>query len=845
MSKKSVSDVWKELNSRPLIGRTTPSPVTSNYSTSGEGVQGTLGGLSGFLNLPGLQSKVRILPSKSAATSATPSAVSNTPPGGTACPSLEEVPIYSSRAAAVSYDPSQAGSSSEEVHTFMSSIQRTVNCLSDPDRNLRRQAAITLHARLTSPGTDSQPRPSAQLLQALLCGALLHPVLGLLRDPVDRCRTLGVSMLADAFGSVDASPVLASIIPELLRRMGTLPVAETSEEIRLQLAELVATLVSRNTPSALSPYAADLCTLLARAIEDPFHDIKKCGCGCLVTLAQALPAGALQPHSSALVPALVADLQHPHSRVRGSIVSALHALVARDGVAAGVVASSIAVGVRPVAHDRSVAVRQALFDALASWLGCEAAAAAALATAAATAAAGSQQPGSNSSNNQDSMQTEAAVRARTYAPALLPLLLMGVTDPQASVSTHVLRLVERVGESWAGSHTSHPAAPVSGLAEMETEEPSSSDNSPPTAQDSAMQEALPRAASPDATQGAGAGSERHTGAAAAMPSSSCLSRSVEDSGVDAAVAACRLPVPYTGRPSAGCRAMVQSLLPQLLPPLTRDLSEWTVGQRSAASRALHTTLVMAEAGSTAHLLPLLPALCNAIGDEDAEVAGRIIGCVHVLGAHVKASRWLPLILDHLCSARLTVTNKANTLVVLSGLLHAAGNARQSIGTELLAALAGALAAEEVRGSDHPAVRQQLLAVTANAVAWAGAGALAVAEPLLSVLLQLYGFESDPSRREAVAAGMSQLAVGCGALVVFAETMGDYDDTNTGYVAEGVIIHMDDSDPGVQEAACKVMEALATAKPAAVAKEVRKVQERFRSRQCIARVLAACGVDRLA
>lgn len=329
-----------------------------------------------------------------------------------------------------------------------------------------------------------------------------------------------------------------------------------------QLAELVATLVSRNTPSALSPYAADLCTLLARAIEDPFHDIKKCGCGCLVTLAQALPAGALQPHSAALVSALVADLQHPHSRVRGSIISALHALVVRDGVAAGVVESSIAVGVRPVAHDRSVAVRQALFDALASWLGCDAAAAAALATPAAT---GSQQPDSSSSSQQDSMQTEAAVRARTYAPALLPLLLMGVTDPQASVSTHVLQLVERVGESWAGSHTSHRAASLSGVAEMETEEPSSSDNTPATAdsEDSAMQEVLPRTSSSDATQGAGAGSESQTGAAAAMPSDSCLSRSVEDSSVNAAVAACRLPVPYSGRPSAGCRAMVQSLLPQV------------------------------------------------------------------------------------------------------------------------------------------------------------------------------------------------------------------------------------------------------------------------------------------
>lgn len=236
MSKKSVSDVWKELNSRPLVGRTTPSTVTASNSSNGEGVQGTLGGLSGFLNLPGLTSKVRIIPSKSAAPLAA-SADASTAPGSTSTSTLEDVPLQSSsgRAAAGKYDPSQAGSSSEEVHAFMSGIQRTVNCLSDPDRNLRRQAAITLHARLTSPGTEALPRPSPQLIQALMCGALLHPVLGLLRDPVDRCRTLGVSMLANVFGAVDAFSALSSIIPELLSRMGTLPVAETSEEIRLQV----------------------------------------------------------------------------------------------------------------------------------------------------------------------------------------------------------------------------------------------------------------------------------------------------------------------------------------------------------------------------------------------------------------------------------------------------------------------------------------------------------------------------------------------------------------------------------------------------------------------------------
>lgn len=77
-------------------------------------------------------------------------------------------------------------------------------------------------------------------------------------------------------------------------------------------------------------------------------------------------------------------------------------------------------------------------------------------------------------------------------------------------------------------------------------------------------------------------------------------------------------------------------------------------------------------------------------------------------------------------------------------------------------------------------------------------------------------------------------------MAFCTTLGpDYCETNAGYLAAGAIIHMDDSDQSVQEAACLVMEALAAKKPDAVKAEVLKVKDRFRSKHYCDRVLAAC------
>jgi dynein assembly factor 5 len=82
---------------------------------------------------------------------------------------------------------------------------------------------------------------------------------------------------------------------------------------------------------------------------------------------------------------------------------------------------------------------------------------------------------------------------------------------------------------------------------------------------------------------------------------------------------------------------------------------------------------------------------------------------------------------------------------------------------------------------------------------------------------------------------------CGALRALAATLpADYCDTNSGYLAAGVIIHMDDSDGAVQEAAAAALEALAAVKPAVVRREVAKARERFRAKHYCDRVLAACA-----
>lgn len=130
--KKSVDEIWKELNARtvPPRSRTT--------------------GITGF-GIPGVQTHTRIVakdhPSVSQQHVAGDISVSR------------DVPKPS-----VAYDPAAAGVPQEQLQQYISTLQRTLNCLTDPDRSIRREAVTSLHSKLLR-GDAVTPKASPEMLQ--------------------------------------------------------------------------------------------------------------------------------------------------------------------------------------------------------------------------------------------------------------------------------------------------------------------------------------------------------------------------------------------------------------------------------------------------------------------------------------------------------------------------------------------------------------------------------------------------------------------------------------------------------------------------------------------------------
>jgi hypothetical protein len=458
----------------------------------------------------------------------------------------------------------------------------------------------------------------------------------------------------------------------------------------------------------------------------------------------------------------VAGLGHPHSKVRLSLLAALDALLAAGAASQTLVEAIVAPGVRALAADRSPAVREAFFVALPRWMGVPAGAGSSTSAPAVVSpapgttvdGASEVQPsssGAGGDGGNDASPSEGELqRCRRFAPLLLPLLLLGVSDPAEPIAALALAQVERVGEVWAAGSSSAAEASAAGV-----EAPEQQDSA------AAMQVdgEAPRRTEDQQQRGE-------------------LEAGTETSGL--AVTAAGLPPPYTRLPGAGALAMGAAILPGLLPPLLRELGEWTVALRCTAARCLHALLVLAGPAATAQLARLLPGLTLAVGDEDAHVAGRVSACIRVIGALVPASHWLPLAVDAVADGKAGPAARANALVTLSRLAHAGVRAGQALDPRQLAAAGAALGCEEalMAAAAHAGARAQLLVAVRTLLEWAGAaaGAPEVAAPLYRSLLLLYGcavVEGSAGVPEAgaVAEALGQLQAAVAAAVEVGDSTG--------------------------------------------------------------------------
>jgi hypothetical protein len=163
-----------------------------------------------------------------------------------------------------------------------------------------------------------------------------------------------------------------------------------------------------------------------------------------------------------------------------------------------------------------------------------------------------------------------------------------------------------------------------------------------------------------------------------------------------------------------------------------------------------------------YLAQLLPGLINAMSDDDASIVTLLASSCRVLGAFVPSSAWLPLLVDAVSDPKSGPASKANTLVVLSCLTHAAAAAQQPPEPQLLQVLVKVLSSDEVLGCDHAGVQMQLLIVVENLLTWMPAAAVAdVRQQLYLILLQLHGAATaaagSSSSTAAVPAGQPSTA----------------------------------------------------------------------------------------
>lgn len=301
--------------------------------------------------------------------------------------------------------------SSKHVQSF---TQRDVNCLSDPDRNLRKQAIKKLYTQIGSTSVESWDRGLIALLES---ESLREKILHMLGDQTDVCREVAMEVISILVSAAPDENVLKlQALQALKPRMGVGQACplEPSEEIRLKIAKFTTTVM---VAKAINDDAVidDVAHILSRCLDDSFHETKKCACMGVTSLARTSPHGQLAHVCDLFVTSLVEVLRHPHSRVRAAGMQALMSLGENTPFSRELLATKLVPALRMTAVDKSCDLRLATFRSCASWLEIH----------------------------------MADVGCSWFMPHLLPVLLLGITDGSPEAGAETLAMLSQVAHKFS------------------------------------------------------------------------------------------------------------------------------------------------------------------------------------------------------------------------------------------------------------------------------------------------------------------------------------------------------------------------------------------------------------
>eukprot|EP00038_Savillea_parva_P000450 m.96210 g.96210 ORF g.96210 m.96210 type:complete len:856 (-) comp10150_c0_seq2:11-2578(-) len=252
-------------------------------------------------------------------------------------------------------DVSGAGEAAEAV---LLNIRRDINCLGDGSKMARKRAINTIRAATVDDDKVAPP------VLTILLDTMLKPLLKLFVDKVEKVRELAIELLIDFVKRVTTiEPSLPYMVPAMESRMGQLEIEEPSEEVRLLHINLCAAIINK-AGSGIGAYLDDIVRILSRTVTDPYPNVMKDSCDCVVSLAAAAPE-RFYSGTKPLARPLLKTLGHQHSRVRVQAVHAVEALcMAGDKEAL----SEFMVTLAQKTMDHAPTVRRALYTAVGHWM---------------------------------------------------------------------------------------------------------------------------------------------------------------------------------------------------------------------------------------------------------------------------------------------------------------------------------------------------------------------------------------------------------------------------------------------------------------------------------------------
>mmetsp|Transcript_40910 Transcript_40910/g.73939 ORF Transcript_40910/g.73939 Transcript_40910/m.73939 type:complete len:944 (+) Transcript_40910:78-2909(+) len=255
----------------------------------------------------------------------------------------------------------------ETYDEFLAKVRRHINCLQDADKVVRRNAAAELHVVMEVLALPTVGK--RQFGTRLFLEELHKPLFRMFSDQSDKSREHALAIVSGFAAEIDVEE-LNNLLPLLLRalldRVNAQPFPEQSEELRMEVLQLLSKLFDR-CQSGLDQYAASIIDAVAKALTDTCPDAKKACCDIVKKMGTCFQEDKISRAAAPLLAALLANLKHQQWKVRRANLDCLCGLLSLQAPALDHMEEVIP-HLNAILTDRTVAVRLSLAECVGQWL---------------------------------------------------------------------------------------------------------------------------------------------------------------------------------------------------------------------------------------------------------------------------------------------------------------------------------------------------------------------------------------------------------------------------------------------------------------------------------------------